>query len=67
MEKFLREMLSNENNISSKRVLGTIGFICSIVFIALWSRDLIDMLLITSASLVGLETISGIFVPKAKK
>ena len=66
MKKFFKDMFSSEKGVSSKRVFGGVGFICSIVFIALWSRDLIDMLLITSASMIGLETISSIFTPKQK-
>ena len=66
MNKFLKDMFSSEKGVSSKRVFGGIGFLCSIVFIALWSRDLIDFLLITSASMIGLETISAIFTPKQK-
>jgi len=64
MKKFIIDMLSSEGNVSSKRVLGAIGFLSAIVFIAIWSRDLIDMLLITSASLVGLQTVTDIFKPK---
>ena len=66
MNKFLKDMFSSEKGVSSKRVFGGIGFLCSIVFIALWSRDLIDFLLITSASMIGLETITQIFTPKQK-
>lgn len=66
MKKFFKDMFSSEKGVSSKRVFGGLGFICAIVFIALWSRDLTDMLLITSASMIGLETISAIFTPKQK-
>ena len=66
MNKFLKDMLSNSEGVSSKRVLGMIGFVCAIIFIALWARDLIDLLLVTSASLVGLETVTNIFTPKQK-
>ena len=66
MKKFFKDMFSSETGVSSKRVFGGLGFMCAIVFIALWSRDLIDMLLITSASMIGLETISAIFTPKQK-
>ena len=64
MKKFLKDMLSSESSVSSKRVLGSIGFICSIIFIAIWRIDLVEMLTVTSASLVGLETITNIFKPK---
>ena len=66
MKKFILDMLSNSTGVSSKRVLGTIGYIAAIVFIALWARQLIDLLLITSASMVGLETVTQIFTPKQK-
>ena len=59
-------MLSNSTGVSSKRVLGLIGYLAAIVFIALWQHDLIDLLLVTSASLVGLETVTQIFTPKQK-
>lgn len=57
-------MLSNNDSVSSKRVLGVIGFVCSIIFIAIWQHDLIDLLLLTSASLVGLETVANAFRKK---
>jgi len=66
MKKFFKDMLSNSAAVSSKRVLGMIGWLAAIVFIALWARDLIDLLLVTSASLVGLETVTSIFTPKQK-
>lgn len=65
MKKFIVDMLSSEGNVSSKRVLGAIGFISAIVFIGIWQHDLINLLLITSASLVGLQTITDIFKPKS--
>ncbi len=67
MKKFFKDMLSSEGNVSSKRVLGALGFICSIIFIAIWKHDFIDMLLITSASLLGLEKITDIFTKKVSK
>lgn len=64
MKNFLRDMLSNSKAVSSKRVIGFIGFIAAIVFIGIWERDLTDLLLITSSSLVGLESITSIFKAK---
>lgn len=64
MNKFLKDMFSSGDSVSAKRVFGGIGFVCSIVFIAIWNRELIDMLLITSASLIGLQTVTDIFKPK---
>ena len=66
MLEFIKQMLSGNSDVSSKRVFGAIGFICAIVFIAIWKRDLIEVLLITSASMIGLETIANIFKPKEK-
>lgn len=66
MKKFIKDMLGSQTGVSSKRVLGMIGYNAAIIFIALWARDLIDLLLITSASLVGLETVTSIFTPKSK-
>jgi hypothetical protein len=64
MKNFIKNMFSSDSEVSSKRVFGAIGFISSIVFIAIWKRDLIEVLLITSASMIGLETITNIFKPK---
>lgn len=64
MKKFIKDMLSNSEGVSSKRVLGMIGYLSATVYIAIWQRDLIDLLLITSASLVGLETVTNLFKPK---
>ena len=64
MKKILTDIFSNSDGLSSKRVFGGIGFICAIVFIAIWKRELIEVLLITSASMIGLETVANIFKPK---
>lgn len=64
MKDFIKGMFSNGTTESSKRVFGAIGFCCAIVFIALWKRDLIDTLLITSASMIGLSAITDIFKAK---
>jgi hypothetical protein len=61
MKKWITDMLSKSTNVSSKRVNGTIGFICSIIFIAIWARTEIPTLLYVSALLLGLETVSGVF------
>lgn len=61
MKKFILDMLSSNTGVSSKRMFGGIGFICAIVFIALWGRTLIDTLLFISAALLGLETVTGVF------
>ena len=67
MGNFIKEMLSSQSNVSSKRVIGSIGYIAAIIFIAIWQHDMIDMLLITSASLLGLEKVADIFTKKVEK
>ena len=57
-------MFSSGDSVSAKRVFGGVGFILSIAFISIWRRDLTDMLLITSASLIGLQTVTDIFKSK---
>ena len=66
MKKFIKDIFSSETGISSKRIFGAIGFLAAIVYIGIWQRDLTDLLLITSASMIGLETITKIFTPKSK-
>jgi hypothetical protein len=61
---FIKGMLSNGTPESSKRFFGAIGFLCAIIFIALWKRDLIEVLLFTSASMIGLSAITDIFKAK---
>lgn len=64
MKKWLKDMLSSEGNVSSKRVNGTIGFICFIIFVAIWRKDIIDLLGYISAGLLGLEAVANIFSKK---
>ena len=64
MKKFIKELFSSSDGISSKRIFGAIGYISAIVFIGIWMHDMTEILLITSASLLGLETITNIFRPK---
>jgi hypothetical protein len=66
MKKILKDIFSSSDGISSKRVFGAIGFIFSIIYIGIWQRELTDLLLVTSASMIGLETITNIFLPKNK-
>ena len=68
MANFLKEMFSGEKSISSKRVNGTIGWLTALVFIGIWQHDLIFELMVTSAALIGLDTIkSGLARIKRKK
>lgn len=62
--KFVANALRSNTDESSKRLFGAIGFICSIVFIAIWSHSLFQELLYTSAALLGLETLTNIFKKK---
>lgn len=64
MKDFFINIFSTNTKESSKRFFGGIGFICSIIFIALWDKQLIETLLFVSASLVGLETLTNIFKRK---
>ena len=50
-------MFSGEKSISSKRVNGTIGWLTALVFIGIWQHDLIFELMVTSAALIGLDTL----------
>lgn len=56
---FIKQMFSENNKISSKRVNGTIGWVCAIVFIAIWNRDLIAEMMYTSAALIGLDSLKN--------
>lgn len=58
---FITGVFSSGTPESSKRFFGSIGFLCSIVIIYIWRRDLTESLLITSAGLLGLETLTNIF------
>lgn len=61
MINFIKGIFTTGSPESSKRVFGGIGFICAILFIALWNRQLTDTLLFVSASLLGLETITNLW------
>lgn len=47
---------------SAKRFYGAIGYITSIIYIALWDHDSIVILLYVSAGLLGLEAVTKIFI-----
>lgn len=61
---FLKNLFLSDKAESSKRFFGAIGFICFIVFVAVWDHSLIDTLGFLSVSLIGLETITTAFKPK---
>ena len=52
--KFLKSILSKDQPESAKRFFGGIGFIVAIVYIGFFAHDLINQLLFTSATLIGL-------------
>ena len=54
MIQFIKNIFSADKSESAKRFFGAIGFICAIVFIAIWAHNLIDELLYISAALIGL-------------
>lgn len=59
--KFVASSMRSNTDESSKRLFGAIGFICSIIFIAVWSHTLFNELLYVSVGLLGLETITKVF------
>lgn len=63
MKKFLKSMLSENGKISSKRAMGTLGWLVCI-FICLWctikgtaNPSAVEYLFICSASLLGIDSI----------
>lgn len=64
MIDFLKSLFESDKPQSSKRFFGAIGFICFIVFVAVWDHSLIDTLGFISVSLIGLDTITTAFKPK---
>lgn len=62
----MRNIYQSDKPESSKRFFGSVGFICFIVFVAVWDRTLIDTLGFLSVSLLGLEAITSAFKGKAK-
>lgn len=68
MKQFILDIFNSSSHNSSKRFFGGIGWICSITFIAIWQRDLIEALMWCSAGLIGLDTLKsgivGLIKPK---
>jgi cobalamin biosynthesis protein CobD/CbiB len=62
--RFVANALRSDKSESSKRLFGAIGFICSIVFIAIWSHSLFNELLYISVALLGLGSITNMFKKK---
>ena len=67
---FILQMFTGQNSISSKRVMGVLGwFVC--LFICIWctilaipAPEIINMLFICSASLLGIDSIMSPFKKK---
>lgn len=59
MKKFIIDIFSSSSPTSSKRVFGAVGWIASIVFIAIWERELIAEMMYISAALIGLDTLKS--------
>ena len=59
MKAFIRGLFMSDRPESSKRFFGAIGFLCAIVFIAIWDKTLINELMYTSAALLGLDAVVG--------
>lgn len=82
MEKFkekinvIREIFSSEKGyLSSKRILGSIVLLCSLVFIIIEAaregitdniKDLFEWLILTSTGLLGISSITGAFASRKK-
>lgn len=57
--KFIKDIFSNSENLSSKRVFGGLAIISVIVFGFIeMNKDIFDQLMYIGASLLGLETIN---------
>ncbi len=58
--RFFRDIHTARSAVSSKRFYGGVGFVCSVVFVAIWQHELVDELLYTSAGLIGFDTLRKI-------
>jgi hypothetical protein len=65
--KFIKEVHSEDGKGSSKRIYGGISYLAVTTRIVGWQPELLETLLIVSASLIGLATVfSGIAKIKQK-
>lgn len=64
---FIANSLRSTAPESSKRIFGALGFLVSMIYIAIWAHPLIETLLYVSAALLGLEAVTGIFNKTTKK
>lgn len=54
MKEFIKQMLSGNSDVSSKRTMGVIGYLTGLVFVGVFDHDLISTVLYVSAGLLGL-------------
>ena len=67
MKQFFKDMLSSESAVSSKRFCGFLGWILCLIICwwCVWTKneapEIIEMLFICSTSLLGIDSITGIW------
>lgn len=64
---YFLNFLNKSTDQSSKRLFGAIGFICAIIGIFIWERNLLEQLLYVSAALLGLGVLDKFGKNKGKK
>lgn len=66
MIKFIKDMFSGSNEVSSKRVAGILALLCAIIgiYCALLSQTAFDSLLMYSATLLSASVVTSIFNKK---
>jgi hypothetical protein len=66
MMKFIKDMFSSGDEVSSKRVAGILALLCAIIgiFCALLSQTAFDSLLMYSATLLSASVVTSIFNKK---
>lgn len=66
MIKFIKDMLSNGSEVSSKRVAGILALLCAIIgiFGSLIAQTAFDSLLMYSATLLSASVVTTIFQKK---
>jgi hypothetical protein len=66
MIKFIKDMFSGSDEVSSKRVAGILALLCAIIgiYCALLSQTAFDSLLMYSATLLSASVVTSIFNKK---
>ena len=73
MNKFIKEMLSSDSNVSSKRVAGFLGWLLCLVitwyctYYMMPTPEIVEMLFICSTSLLGIDSITSIWKKNINK